>query len=445
MGKVVDMTVGRASSHIIKFAMPLILGSFFQLTYNAADSIIVGRFVGTNALAAVGAAAPIMNIVLFIIVGLCLGMSVLMGEFFGEGDMPKLKREISTSFISGGIFTIVIVILGILFSHEILKLMNTPEEIIDDSTRFLQIIFGGFIFTFIYNIYASTLRSMGNSNASLYFLITSAVLNVIMDIIFVVYLKAGVAGAAWATFIAEALSAIMCIVYVKTQVPVLHFTRKEFVFDHTLLRRTVNYSSVAAMQQICLYVGKLLIQGAVNPLGIHAIAAFNAVNKIDDFVLTPEQNIAHAATGYIAQNNGAGKKSNIRKGFRVGIKMEIVYSIILMATIYIFAYGLTSIFVGDEGKKVILSGAEYLQTMAFYYFMPGLTNILQGYFRGMGKLKYTLNSTFLQIGGRVVAAYILAPHFGLQGIAFACLVGWIVMLAYEVPLFAHAWKKALRN
>lgn len=441
MNKVVDMTVGPATPHIIKFALPLILGSLFQLTYNASDSIIVGRFVGTNALAAVGAASPIMNIILFFIIGICLGMSVLMGEFFGAGDYAKLKREISTSMIGGGIFTLAIIILGIIFSHFILRLMRTPDEIINDSTHYLQIIFGGLIFTFIYNIYASTLRSMGNSNASLIFLAISAVLNVIMDFIFVVWLKAGVVGTAWATFTAEAMSAICCVIYVKTQIPILHFKKKEFVFDRSLLRRTVNYSSVAAMQQICLCVGKLLVQGAVNPLGIHSIAAFNAVGKVDDFVMTPQQNIAHAATGYIAQNHGAGNINNIRKGFRVGMKIELVYSAILMTTIFFFANGITSLFVGNEGERVIESGAIYLETMSFYYFMPGLTNILQGYFRGVGKLKYTLNSTFIQITGRVVAAYMLAPVFKLRGVAIACLIGWIIMLAYEVPLFSKAWKK----
>jgi Na+-driven multidrug efflux pump len=278
------MTVGRITPQIIRFAIPLILGNFFQLTYNAADSIIVGRFVGTNALAAVGAAGPIMNIVIFMIVGICLGMSVLMSEFYGAGDYPKLKREISTSFISGGIFTLTIIILGILLSRPILLLMNTPAEIIDDATHYLQIIIFGLIFTFTYNIYASALRSMGNSKTPLYFLITSSILNVIMDLIFVVIFKMGVIGAAVATVIAEAISAFLCIFYVWARIPILKFKRSEFVFDRSLLRSTVNYSSVAAMQQICLYVGKLLVQGAVNPLGVHSIAAFNAVNRIDDFV-----------------------------------------------------------------------------------------------------------------------------------------------------------------
>ena len=434
------MTVGRISPQLIRFAIPLILGNFFQLTYNAADSIIVGRFVGPNALAAVGAASPIMNIIIFMIVGICLGMSVLMSEFFGAGDMKKLKREISTSFIAGGIFTLVLIILGIVFSRTILMFMNTPNEIIDDATHFLQIIFIGLIFTFTYNIYASTLRSMGNSKVPLYFLITSSIMNIIMDILFVVVFKMGVIGAACATITAEAISAFLCIYYVWKEIPILKFKRSEFVFDRSLLRDTVNYSSVSAMQQTCLYIGKLFVQGAVNPLGVHAIAAFNAVNRIDDFVLAPEQSIANSATTFLAINRGAGQTKRMRKGFISSIKIELVYSVVLMVGIYFGAYWLVYPFVGDEGANVIKSGVLYLQTMAFFYFLPGLTNALQGFFRGIGKLKITLNSTFFQIFARAIAAYIFAPHWGMSGIAYACLIGWIVMLAYEVPTFLKVWR-----
>lgn len=439
-GKIVDMTSGPITPQIIHFTVPLVIGNFCLLTYNAADSIIVGRFIGANALAAVGAASPIMNIVLFLIVGICLGMSVLMGNFFGAGDIAKLKREISTALIAGGVFTLVIILLGLIFSRAILSLMNTPAEIMDDATLFLRIIFVGMFFTFIYNIYASTLRSMGNSRASLYFLIASAVLNVLLDLLFVAVFRLGVAGAACATVIAEALSALFCIVYVRRKIPILKYTRHEFVFDRSLLRETVNYSSVAAMQQITLHVGKLLVQGAVNPLGIFAIAAFNAVGRIDDFVMTVQQNIAHGVTGFMAQNVGGGRGDRIRKSFYTGLKMEVIYSLVMGVIIFVFARQFVTLFVGNEGAKVVESGVQYLKIMSFIYLLPGVTNILQGYFRGLGKLKITLNSTFTQIVARVISAYLMASYFQLRGIALACLVGWIFMLAYELWVFVKTWK-----
>lgn len=439
--KVVDMTAGPIAPQIIKFTLPLIIGNFFVLTYNAADSIIVGRYVGDHALAALGAASPIMNIMLFLIVGICLGMSVIMGNFFGAGDIVKLKREISTSIITGGIFTLLMIVFGLLFSRKILELMSTPPEILDDATSYLRIIFGGLFFTFIYNIYASTLRSMGNSNVSLYFLIVSALLNIIMDLLFVAQWELGVEGAAWATVIAEAFAALFCIIYVRVKIPILKFHPQEFVFDKLLFRQTVSYSSVAAMQQITLHLGKFLIQGAVNPLGIATVAAFNAVSRVDDLVMVVQQNIGHGTTGFIAQNKGKNRKIRIRKGFLLGLKMEGIYSLIMMVLIFVFAEEIMILFTGDKESEVVNLGVSYLKIMSFLYFIPGITNIVQGYFRGLGKMKITLNATLVQIVIRVAAAYLLATKFGIEGFALACLIGWVFMMGYQATVFKKEWKK----
>ncbi|WP_418263150.1 MATE family efflux transporter [Flavobacterium faecale] len=438
--KLVDMTSGPIAPQIINFTIPLIIGNFCVLTYNATDSIIIGRYVGANALAALGAASPVMNIMQFFIIGICLGMSILMGNLFGAGDVSKLKREISTSLISGGIFTFLLVILGYHFSKKILLLINTPIAILSDATSYLRIIFTGFIFTFIYNIYASTLRSMGNSKIPLYFLISSAVLNVFMDLLLVVVFKKGVEGAAYATVIAEALSALFCIAYVYLKIPMLKFKFNEFVFDRSLFRETVSYSSVAAMQQITLHIGKFLIQGAVNPLGIYTIAAFNAVTRIDDFVMIVQQNIGHGTTVFLAQNNGGGKKNRVKRGFITGLKMEVIYTLLFSVIIFVFARPLVGLFVDQQADEVIESGVDYLRIMALLYLLPAVTNIIQGYFRGLGKMKITLGATFVQIVARVIAAYLLADHFGIEGLAMACLVGWIFMLGYELPLFKKTWK-----
>ena len=438
---VVDMTRGAITPQIIHFTLPLIIGNFFVLTYNAADSVIVGRFIGANAMAALGAASPVMNIMLFLIIGICLGMSVLMGNFFGKGDLVNLKKVISTSLITGGLFTLVIVILGYFFSHLILSLMSTPSAIMDDATSYLQIIFVGLIFTFIYNIYASTLRSMGNSKVSLYFLGASAVLNVILDLLFVAVWKQGIIGAAVATVIAEASAALFCVFYVRIKIPFLQFKRSEFIFDKDILRVILGYSSVAAMQQITLHLGKILVQGAVNPLGVFAIAAFNAVTRIDDFVMIVQQNISHGITGFLAQNKGKGNFSRIRKGFWVGVKLEVIYSLIMTVLIFVFAEEIMVLFMGKGESQVVEAGVEYLKLMAFLYLLPGLTNIIQGYFRGLGEMKITLNATFVQIVVRVIAAYSIAAYFGVKGFALACLIGWIFMLGYQLPVFSKSWKK----
>lgn len=431
---ITDMTKGNINKHLIKFAIPLILGNLFQLSYNAIDSIIVGRFVGTNALAAVGTANPIMNIAMFFIIGICMGASILMSEYFGQGNIKKFKREVSTTFISGFIFTVIIIIICIIMTKPILQLIRTPKEILSDATNYLRIIFCGLIFTFLYNVYAATLRSIGDSKTPLIFLIISSIINVVMDIIFVVHFKMGVNGAALATVIAEMLSSVLCITYAYIKVPMLRFSRKEIIIDKTLLKITINYSWVTAMQQTCLYVGKVLVQGAVNPLGVQAIAAFNAVNRVDDFAFTPEQSISNGMTTFLAQNRGAKKHDRIKKGFWSGMKIETLYWVIISMIVYFGAQSIMNLFVPEKSSTVVELGVIYLQMMAFFYLLPSWTNGIQGYFRGMGDLKITLRSTFIQIVGRVAFTYLLAPKFGIVGIALSCLAGWIIMLAYEVPL-----------
>ncbi len=218
-----DMTTGNIPKQLIRFTIPLILANLFQLSYNAADSIIVGRFAGTKALAAVGTANPIINITIFFIIGICTGASVLMSEYFGEGNIKKFKREVSTTMIAGFIFTLLMIIICVILTKPILRLINTPEEILPAATSYLRIIFFGLIFTFLYNVFASTLRSIGDSKTPLIFLSIAAVLNVVMDLIFVIIFKMGVNGAAIATVIAEMLSSIFCIIYVYKKVPIASF------------------------------------------------------------------------------------------------------------------------------------------------------------------------------------------------------------------------------
>jgi Na+-driven multidrug efflux pump len=197
---------------------------------------------------------------------------------------------------------------------------------------------------------------------------------------------------------------------------------------------------VTATQQITLHLGKLLVQGAVNPLGVFAIAAFNAVTRVDDFVMIVQQNISHGITGFLAQNKGKGNFSRIRKGFLVGVKLEVIYSLVMMVVIFVFAEEIMILFMGSGESQVVEAGVQYLKVMSFLYILPGLTNVIQGYFRGLGKMNATLNATFIQIVVRVTAAYCIASYFGIKGFALACLIGWIFMLGYQLPVFRKTWK-----
>lgn len=432
-----DLTRGSIAPQLIRFSIPLILGNLFQLTYNAVDSIIVGKFAGTQALAAVGCANPVMNIVILGITGICIGASVLMSEFYGACRYEELKKEISTTLLFGCYFSLAVVALGLIFSTWILAVFGVPEEILGEASLYLRIIFVGMPFTYLYNAVSSAMRSVGDSKTPIKFLALASVLNGCLDLVFVGGLKMGVMGAALATVIAEAASAILCIVYVYRKVPLLQIRRGDIHMDRPLLKKTLQHGSITALQQSCQPVGKLLIQGVINPLGVDAIAAFNAVNRVDDFAFTPEQSISHGMMTFVAQNRGAGKKDRVRKGFRTGLAIEFCYWILICILILTLKRPIMRLFVSGEETGMIGLGVQYLGLMAFFYILPAFTNGIQGFFRGMGNMKITLISTLIQISFRVIFVYILVPVIGMKGVAYASMIGWCLMLLYEVPYYFH--------
>ena len=438
------MTQGRIIPNMLAFSAPIIIGSIFQMTYNAVDSIIVGRYIGTAAASAVGSATPVMNVAIFFISGICLGASVLMGEFFGAKDHKMLKREISTTLISGIVFSLIVTLLCFFAVGPMLELLKVRPEIINDSSAYLKIVFAGLIFTFLYNFFSNTLRSIGNSTVPLYFLILSSVLNIALDYIFVAVLTMGVTGVAWATVISQAVSSVLCIIYIYAKVPLISLKADEFHVDASLLKKTFSYSWVTAAQQASVYFARMLVQSAVNPLSIASVAVYNACARIDDFTISPFGSIASALTVFAAQNHGAGKTDRIRRGFICNLAMEIIYWLILLAPILIFSHDLVRLFLPEEGEEVISLGAHYLKLMVFAYPITGITNTLQGYFRGMGMMKVTLISTLIQATLRGIAAHLLAPLFDITAIAYACYIGWTAMLIYEVIVFIKGYNKYLK-
>lgn len=435
-----DLTTGKIMPILVKFTIPLVLGNLFQLTYNAVDSIIVGHFVGKEALAAVGICNPVTTLMILFLNGLCMGASILMGMQFGAKDYDTLHRQISTTMISGVIFSIILSLLCIIFAVPILTLLQVDKSILNMTTQYLRIIFIGLVFTFLYNFFSSTLRALGDSNSPLYFLIASAVLNIFGDLFFVVVLKAGSNGCAVSTVISEALCCLLCIIYIQKKVPILRLGKKWLVFDMSLLKRTIAYGWASAMQQATVQLGKIGIQAIVNTMGVSVAAAFAVVNRIDDFAYTPEQNIAHAMTALMAQNKGAGKNDRMREGFRCGLTLEIIYGIAIFLICFIFARTLMLMFVKDE--EVIRHGVTYLHLISIMYLLPALTNGIQGYFRGIGDLKITLISSFVNMGVRVLAALPLVFIFGLgiEALPFSYLAGWVGMLIAEVPLLVKTYK-----
>ena len=440
-----DMTSGKILPQLTAFAIPLILGNLFQIMYNAADSIIVGRFVGDGALAAVGTAGPVMNMVILFISGMCMGAGILMSTLFGAKKLQELEKQISTTFLGGLAFSLVMAAIMILLARPILLLINTPADILGSAASYLRIVFLGLIFTFIYNFLANTLRALGDSRTPLYFLVISALFNIFGDLFFVVVLGWGVGGSALSTVLSEALCCICCAVYVKRRVPILCLGRKWLVFEKGLLLKTFSYGITSALQQMCVQLGKILVQSIINVQGVAFIAAFTAINRVDDFVLSPEHNIAHATTTFLAQNRGAGKMQRVKQGCLWGLFLEVVFSLFASILVYFAALPLMRLFVDAQSAEVIMLGVSYLKVIAFLYIMPAITNIVQGIFRGLGDLRITLISTITNMGIRTLAAYLLIEIMGkgFSALAWSNFWGWVFMLLLEVPLLIPLFHKKL--
>lgn len=436
-----DLTTGKIMPILVNFTVPLVLGNLFQLTYNAVDSIVVGHFVGKEALAAVGICNPVSTLMILFLNGLCMGASILMGIQYGAKDYETLHRQISTTLLSGAFFSFFLTLVCVIFAVPILLLLQVDPSIMSMTVQYLRIIFLGLMFTFLYNFFSSTLRALGDSASPLYFLIISAILNIFGDLFFVIVLKAGSNGCAISTVLSEALCCLFCIIYIQKKVPILRLGKKWLVFDAGLLKKTIAYGWASAMQQATVQMGKIAIQALVNTIGVSVAAAFAVVNRIDDFAITPEQNIAHAMTALMAQNKGAGKNDRMREGFRCGMILELVYGAAVMLICLGFARPLMSLFVKDE--EVIGHGVVYLHLIAVMYILPAVTNALQGFFRGIGDLKVTLMSSFTNMTVRVIAAapMVLLWNFGIEALPYSYLAGWIAMLLVETPLMLRIYRK----
>lgn len=430
-----DMTKGNITGHLIAYAVPLVFGNLFQQLYHTVDSVVVGQFYGKEALAAVGAAGPIMNILTFLIVGLSLGASILMASYFGAKDYQHLKDEFATSVLSGLLLTIVLSGISLAGSRLFIRLTQTPEEISAQASLYLQIISLGLIFTFFYNIFSAALRAIGDSRAPLYVLILTTIVNVFLDVFLVGICRLGVPGAAIATIISQAVSALALFVYIWSKVPLLRLGIRDLKLKTSMLKKTIDFSSISAVQQTILYVGRLLVQSGVNALGVDAVAAFNAVSIIDSYVLAPATASRHLSRHSPHRTSARKSMTGFRKGFGKMLVIAEIY-IILTAVVVLFCrHPLLGIFLKPNETEALRQGMSYLVPMASFYFISGITNTFQGYYRGIGHLMITLFATLVQIPIRVVISYALFGRLGIQAVAIGTTIGWACMVVFELLMY----------
>jgi putative MATE family efflux protein len=416
----------KESKAILSFAVPMIIGNIFQQLYNVADTVLVGRFIGPNALAAVGSSFAIMVLLTSIVLGLCMGSGAVFSFFYGANEIDKLKNSLFTAFSFIGVLTIIINIGAIIFIDEILRFIQIPTEIFADTKAYLLIIFYGFAFTSLYNYFASVVRSLGNSLIPLIFLIISAVINIVLDYIFVVPLKMGVEGAAYATIIAQCFSAVGIAIYSIAKVPLIRLTRKHIFLDKAIMKMITSYSVLSSIQQSIMNFGILLIQGLVNNFGVQVMAAFAAVVKIDSFAYMPVQDFGNAFSTFIAQNKGANRHERIHNGIRSAVKIITIYCVVITALVLILAKPLMGIFINSDEIEIIRIGTQYLAIVGTFYCLIGYLFMFYGLFRGLGKAEVSIVLTIVSLGIRVVLAYALSaiPSVGITGIWWAIPIGW---------------------
>ena len=434
------MTEGSIARHLTAYALPLILGNLFQLLYNAVDSVVIGRYAGEAAVAAVSAANPVMTIAVLGVSGLTIGASVLMSRFFGAGDEKKLRREVSTLCLFGLAASLVILALGMPLAVPFLRLLNTPEEVMGRAAAYLRIVLLGFPFTFQYNALASAMRSVGDSRGPVWCLAAASVLNTALDILTVGVLGMDVQGAAIATVIAQATAAGLCLRLMR-RAPLLRLSRREMKIGRALLRETLGIGTVTALQQVCLPLGKVLIQSVINAQGVAMIAAFNACARMDDFAIVPEQSISSALMTCMAQNLGAGKRDRARQSFRVGLMIEVCYGLCVCVAVYLLRRPIMLLFAPSPEADMVELGVAYLGILSLFYVLPAVNNTLQGAFRALKRMRVTLAGTVLQMGTRVILIALLVPRVGITGAAWATVTGWVLMVGIEGAYFGYEWKK----
>lgn len=420
-----DMTKGNPNKLILKFALPMILGNVFQQVYNLVDTIIVGRFVGAEALAAVGSSFSIIVFITSIIIGLTMGVGILFAQFFGAKELKKFKEVTIMSVVFIGIITLVLMSISILGIDIILKLFNMPKKLLIDAKSYLIIILWGLGFTFVYNLATALLRAVGDSKRPLYFLVISSIINIVLDLVFVINLNLGVKGVALATIIAQGVSAILAMIYVYKSLSFIRFNINDVKFEKNVFKMVAKYSVLTAIQQSIMNFGILLVQGLVNTFGITVMAAFAAGVKIDSIAYMPVQDFGNAFSTYVAQNKGAKMYDRVRAGVKSSIRSIIIFCIAVSSIILIFSRDIMLLFVNDSEKEVISLGVEYISIVAIFYVLIGFLFMFYGLYRGLGLLKISIILTIISLGTRVVLAYILsATSLGARGIWLSIPIGW---------------------
>ena len=430
---ITNLTKGVPTKVLVTFTVPILLSSVFQQFYNMADSIIAGNFINDDALAAIGASYPITMIFIAIAIGSSIGCSVLISQYFGAKQFNKMKVAINTAFVSTVALGLILILIGAVSCKPILELLNTPQNIIDDSKIYLDVYIYGILFLMLYNTCTAVFTALGDSKTPLYFLIVSSIGNIALNLIFVIVFKMGIAGIAWATFVAQGIASLLAlIVLIKKLKKIPTEDTKTTMFDFNMFKKISTIAVPSILQQSFISVGNVLIQSVINSYGSSVVAGFSSAMKINVFSIMCIAALANGLSSFTAQNIGAREVARVKKGFRSAVVIGAVLAVIFGVLNFVFGNEILSLFLTGEDKLAMQTGIDFLNIVSIFFPIIAVKLIIDGVLRGGGAMKAFLIATFTDLILRVALAYILSVPFGEIGIWASWPIGWSVAAVVSI-------------
>ncbi|EEH98940.1 MATE efflux family protein [Clostridium sp. 7_2_43FAA] len=433
-----DMTTGNPVKLILLFSIPLLIGNIFQQFYSMVDTIIVGRFIGVDALAAVGSTGSMSFLINGFVVGLTSGFAVLVSQKFGAKDEEGLKKAVASALVLALIATGIVTLVSVLLAKPMLHLMNTPDNIIDDANAYIIIIYAGTIATVVYNIIAGILRALGDSKTPLYFLIVASILNIVLDIVFIVNFSMGVAGAAWATIISQGVSGLLCIIYTYKKYKILRLKKEDFKVKSRVYKKHLKIGIPMALQFSITAIGIMTVQGALNVFGSSAIAAYTAASKVLQIVMQPAITFGVTMATYCGQNLGAKNYIRIKEGVKKCTEISVITSIIAGIILVFGGKFFVGLFIENPDASILAYAQECLNYSAIFFIPLGLIFIYRNALQGMGESFVPMMAGAFELIARAVVAFTLPSFIGYTGICLADPVAW---LSAAIPLGIYYFKK----
>ena len=437
-----DMTKGNVFNIILGFAIPLLLGMLFQQFYSMVDTIIVGKYLGVSALASVGSTGSINFMIIGFCMGVCNGFAIPVAQKFGAGNFKKLRKYVFNSGFLAIVFSVVMTLIVCVFCRQILIAMRTPEDIIQGAYNYIYVIFLGIPATYLYNLLSGIIRSLGDSKTPLFFLIISSIINIILDLFLIIYMHMGVAGAAWATVIAQAVSGILCLIYMRKKYSVLKFESDELKIDGYCIRRLCYMGVPMGLQYSITAIGSVILQAAVNGLGSIIVAAVTAAGKISMFLCCPFDALGSTMATYTGQNIGAGKLERISEGIKKSMIIGSVYSIVALMISVFFGKSLALLFVNENEIEILAKVSENLIIVAAFYIPLCVVNVVRFTIQGMGYSTFAILAGVCEMIARALCGFILVPIFGYVAVCLASPVAWIFADAFLIPAYKYVINKS---